>query len=376
MPRNPKPAAHGSSHRHAHVDGSVIKAVHDASLAAQIVRRVPMTYADGADASLDRPAHVRAASGIAWIGGALAVAQDDANFVAIVNPANGSARAITLPAGHGGLRQFDDERGNKARKLDLEALAFVQGDGMSQLIALGSGSRRRRDRLVLVEHPERDEAEAQLFETSAFHDAMRTQRHFSGSELNVEAAVHCGDVLRIFNRGNGAPTDEVPAVDASCEVDWRALIAYARQPDAAEPPPITNVQPYDLGELDGTRLTFTDATLATQPGGADATGYPMLYTAAAEASPDASRDGDVAGSVIGIVRRDGGGNSDGDDAARPVLSARYALLLDEDGSVSKAKIEGIALHPDSRDRLYVVVDADSHDRPSELWEVELQGPWY
>lgn len=352
-----------------------MRAVHDANLAARIVRRVPMTYADGADASLDRPAHVRAASGIAWIGGALAVAQDDANFVAIVNPADGSARAITLPAGHRGLRQFDDERGNKAHKLDLEALAFVQGDGMSQLIALGSGSRRRRDRLVLVEHPEREEPAAQLFETSAFHEAMRTAQDFSGSELNIEGAVQCGDMLRLLNRGNGAPTDEVPAVDATCEVDWRALIAYATQPDAVEPPPITNVQQYDLGELEGTRLSFTDATLAPtmQPGGADATGFPMLYTAAAEASPDASRDGDVAGSVIGIVRRDGEGER---ADARLVLSARYAPLLEEDGGVSKAKVEGIALHPDTRDRLYVVVDADSHDRPSELWEVELQGAWY
>ncbi len=356
----------------------VVTAVRDTGLVARIIRRIPMVYADGADASIDRPAHVRAASGMAWVGGELAVVQDDANFVAIVNPDTGDARAITLPAGHGGLRQFDDGRGNKSRKLDIEALACVHADGVTRLIALGSGSRRRRDRLVLVEHPDRTNAAVQLFETSAFHESLRAIRVFSGSELNVEGAVQCGDMLRLVNRGNGAPEGDLHAVDATCEVNWRELLSHVAQPDHVAPPSVVRVQQYALGELDGIRLTFTDVTFAgaipgTIPGtnANDTGGYPMLYTAAAEASPDASRDGYVSGSALGIVHAalDAPGEP-------PVLIARYTPLQGLDGTLSTAKVEGIALHPTHRDRVYVVVDVDAHDRPSELCEVELQGDWY
>ena len=45
----------------------------DPSLAARVVRSVPLLYAAGADPSLDRPAHVRAASGMARVGDRVAV---------------------------------------------------------------------------------------------------------------------------------------------------------------------------------------------------------------------------------------------------------------------------------------------------------------
>src|SRR4051794_24780273 len=113
----------------------------DPTLSARAVRAVPLLYAEGADAALDRPAHVRSASGIARVAGRIAVIQDDANSVALVNPPTGLARAITLPAGEGGVRQFDDLRGNKRFKLDLESCVLVRdGDGPGMLMALGSGS--------------------------------------------------------------------------------------------------------------------------------------------------------------------------------------------------------------------------------------------
>ena len=68
------------------------------SVAAVVVTRAPLHYAEGADASIDRPAHVRAGSSLAWVPGGIALVQDDANFIAVVDPHDGSARAITMPA--------------------------------------------------------------------------------------------------------------------------------------------------------------------------------------------------------------------------------------------------------------------------------------
>jgi len=90
----------------------------------------------------------------------------------------------------------------------------------------------------------------------------------------------------------------------------------------------------------------------------------MLYSAAAEASPDAVRDGEVAGSAIGVIEeRDG------------TLTARWAELRDRDGGVLPLKAEGIALARGAPGRLLVAVDADAHDHTSELLEVELAGAW-
>jgi len=133
---------------------TLIPGYQDPALRARVVRSIPLLYADGAYAALDRPAHVRAGSGIAWIGGLLAVVQDDANFIALVDPASYDVRALTLPAGEGGVRLFGSDRGNKQLKLDLEAcVALPDGPGGEMLVAFGSGSTPQRERIVLVDTP-------------------------------------------------------------------------------------------------------------------------------------------------------------------------------------------------------------------------------
>ena len=110
------------------------------SLGAQVVARTPLFYRDGAHAGLDRPAHVRAGSALARIDAhTLAVVQDDASFVAILRGAGTEelvVHDVPLPSA-GGVRQFDDARGNKKAKLDLEACIVVRGGAL--LIAFGSG---------------------------------------------------------------------------------------------------------------------------------------------------------------------------------------------------------------------------------------------
>jgi len=104
-----------------------------------------------------------------------------------------------------------------------------------------------------------------------------------------------------------------------------------------------------LGEVDGFRLTFTDAA---------AWGDAIIYTAAAEDSPDAVRDGPVIGSAIGVIR---------------CGEARWCLVRNADGSRYAGKIEGI--QPREGGRAWVVIDRDEPGTPSELSEVVLEGGW-
>jgi len=316
-----------------------IRARHDRSLSARVIRSMPLLYAEGADASLDRPAHVRSASGLTRVAGCVAAVQDDANFVAVIDPATGLARAITLPAGEGGLRQFDDLRGNKRFKLDLESCVTVEDKyGWEMLLAFGSGSLPARERIVLVRGVETDAADARVIDASALYAAFPPG--FRGSELNVEGAAVMGATLRLFNRGNGAARDGLVPVNASCDLDLAALLAFLRDP-AADPPRPTHVVRYDLGAIGGLPLTFTDA--AAVPGA-------LLYAAAAEDSPDATRDGPVAGCAIGLIEGD---------------AARYCEVEGNPG-----KIEGIL--PLSSDRLLAVVDPDDPGTPSTLLEIEFK----
>lgn len=327
-------------------------AQNDPALRARVVRTVPLTYAQGADPAVDRPAHVRAGSGLAWIGGVLAVMQDDANFVALADPATGLCRALTLPAGEGGVRQFDDMRGNKRFKLDLEScVAVPDGQGGELLVGFGSGCSPWRERVLLVHHAAGAEPRVDLRDASAFYAGLREAVEFAGSELNVEGAAWRGGRVILLNRGNGAEWDDHGPVDAVCQVDWAALRAHLDAPAAHPAPPPESIHTYDLGAIDACRLAFTDAV---------AIGDALVFTATAEASPNAVDDGPVAGSAVGVIHADG--------------SARWTMLEDVEGERFDGKVEGVARGPGPR-TLYVVVDRDVPHRPSELCEVELSGDW-
>jgi hypothetical protein len=327
-------------------------AIADPALAAVVVARAPLYYAEGADASLDRPAQVRAGSSLAWVPGGIALIQDDANFVALVDPDGPRVRAILLPAGAAGRRQFDDRRGNKAHKLDLEACVAVDTDDGALLLALGSGSTAAREHVAVVRGWEAADPHVTVVHVPRLYDALRRERAFAGSELNVEGAVYLGDHVRLFGRGNGAPRAGVRPLNATCDLDYRLLLAHIFAPDRGPPPAPTNVMHYELGTLGGIALSFTDATRWRDV---------VLYTATAEESPDATRDGRVAGSVVGII----------DEAGR----TRSAPLADAAGRPFVGKVEGLVAAGAASDRLFAVVDADDPDAASELCTVDLRGPW-
>ena len=330
-----------------------ITATYNSALFARVVRRTPLQYSAGADPALDRPSHVRAGSGLARIGEYLALVQDDANFLVLVEEASRRVHAVTLPAGEDGKRQFDDGRGNKPLKLDLEACVAVPDPAGDLVLGFGSGSTPRREWVLVVGGVQQGMPEVALHHAPALYAGLRNARRFSGSEMNIEGAVWLDGRIRLVNRGNGAPNNNLRPVDATCDLDWTMLRAYLRQPDRPPPPP-TSITQYDLGTLEGQRLGFTDIGLG--PEGM------LFFSATAEDSPDAYRDGPVAGSVLGKFASGG--------------RAEWAPLRDPAGKLFDGKVEGLLVGTPTRDQAYIVVDRDDPAVPSELCEVELEGPWY
>jgi hypothetical protein len=325
---------------------------------ARVVARRPLLYARGADARLDRPPHVRAGSALTAHDGQLAVVQDDACFLAIVDR-DGPVRDVPFPISDG-VRLFDDDRGNKKKKLDLEA-AFVARDG-ALLVALGSGSSPLRERVVLVAHPFGETPRVTIVEAKDLYDVLRSAPAFCGSELNVEGAAVHGDDVVFFQRGNGAPRStpqgEIAPVDATARMSLTALLEHLE--GAGPPPSLREIIQWDLGRAPmdvgptGRRLTFTDG--AVTPSGV------LAFLACAEDSPDATRDGPVSAVAIGTL----------DEAAR---TAELGLVLDESGAPLLDKAEGLAFDAADGARAFVVTDRDDPDAPSELLELRLGDAW-
>jgi hypothetical protein len=323
----------------------------DFSLSAHITRTFPLLYLEGPAPKLDRPPHVRSASGIAWVGTYFVVVQDDANFIALVDSTKQKVTAVTLPAGEGGKRQFDDLRGNKKFKMDLESCVIVSNEGQDLLLTFGSGSNAFREKIVIL----RDlmgTPRPEVYNASELYTALRSTKEFAGSEMNIEGAVFIDKKIRLFNRGNGSSSKGNTPVNSSCDLDWQSLHTYLMNSNE-KPPVLENIVRYALGTLGNLPLGFTDATNCNGK---------LFFSAAAEDSPDAQTDGEVTGSVLGVF--------DGQN------KTRWAEISYADGNRFRGKVEGMTFLENGDHRVFVVIDQDSPNQPSELCEVELIGPWF
>lgn len=327
-----------------------IKANLDSNLKVKITNSTPMQYRGGADESIDRPPHVRAASSVANFAEYIAIVQDDANFLVLIENDYEHVGSIPLPAGPEGKRYFDHERENASKKLDLEGCESVPGTNGEQLLSMGSGTDESREWILTVELDDGNNGDhdIEMVEADRFYSYLRSVDAFSGSRLNVEGVIFDDqDTLILFNRGNYDEQDGVPPVDATAELSWPDFKTHLENPNEVDPPELKNIVPFDLGTLDGVPLTFSDGMHL---------GEHILYSASAEGADDY-----IAGSSIGIIN----GNT-----------ARWAEVIDEDGSAFKGKIEGLITDPDDWNTVYFVIDDDKADEPSEIFEAQLEGNWF
>ena len=222
---------------------------------------------------------------------------------------------------------------------------------MTELVALGSGSKKARERILVLRYDTRTHAVGllRIVDARSLYATLHENTAFSGSELNLEGVVARDDDVLLFQRGNGEARDGLTPVNAVARLSRAALDTYLAAEGATAPPAIRDVVHYDLGESDGVPYTFTDATLS--PRGT------LVFLASAEDSSSAVTDGTVHGTLLGEIGADG--------------SARVAPLVDEQGAPARVKAEGIVLDPHDAARAFLVVDMDDPALPSELLEVVI-----
>ena len=273
----------------------------------------------------DDGSHLSAASGVAAVGEYVYVAPDEDHFVGVFAGEGAGSRARLF---EGELPDDKDER--KRLKADIECLTVVGG----ALLAFGSGSterRRRAARWALDDAGALVGGEPSVFDLSPLYREL--DAHFA--ELNIEGCAAVGDDwLLLAQRGNGADLAN-------------AVVTVGLSDALGGHGPVREVRPYDLGEIDGVPLSFTD--LAPLGDGR------VAFVAAAEDTDDPYLDGENKGSVLGLM-------DDGGDVVD---------LVRIEGA---KKVEGLALAAGGASFL-AVDDPDDRATPSGLYELEMPTGW-
>jgi hypothetical protein len=232
-----------------------------------------------------RPAHVSSASGVARRGDFVYVIGDDELSLAVFRLSQPGAGELR-PALDGRLPDDPDQRSEK--KADLEALTVLppfEGCPFGALLGLGSGSGPGRDRAFAWQLAADGSLEGEPVQLDMEPVYSLLREH--DPELNIEGAAVMGDRLWLLHRGNTKRGENlVGELELS---DVLESVKHDREVDCDE---LLAVRAYDLGDLDGVPLAFSDATpIADQL---------LVFTASAESS-----DGEIRGSVVGTIETSG-----------------------------------------------------------------------
>jgi hypothetical protein len=281
-----------------------------------------------------RPLHLSAASGLICIQSrAYAIADDELHLGVFRLDRNEPGQLIrlfdgTLPAKAGP---------RKKEKPDIEAIVKLPASSKQPhgaLLVLGSGSRANRQRgaILTLDASGGIAGSPRVVDISSLYAAL----HSEFDELNIEGAAVIGNEMLLLQRGNKGD-------------NRNALVRFALDPyidaiSAAGRADIVCIDQFDLGEIAGIPLSFTDA--AALPDGR------LLFVAAAEDTGNAYDDGRCAGAAAGIIKG--------------------STLQRLEPFERPCKIEGVHAHVDGGIiRLLLVTDADDAATPAQLLAATL-----
>ena len=286
-----------------------------------------------------RPPYLSSASGLVRMARQLYVVADDELHLGVF-PFEGTDPGSLLRLFPGELPLPTSAR--KKVKADFEALVLLPPFGRygaGALLALGSGSRNRREVAALLaatEHGVDERTPARRLDTSKVIAALAKEV----DDANVEGAIVVGERLVLMHRGNAKHPSS-----ALVSLDLPPLLASIDDDDKFGKVRVIAARHYELGKIDDAPLTFTDGTTL-----ADGT---ILFSAVAEQADNSYLDGPFRGAAIGEIAPDG--------------QLRRIEYLEQ-----AYKIEGVYAEPVGRHhRLWLVSDADDVNVPAAL----LVGAW-
>ena len=197
------------------------------------------------------------------------VSDDERSLVCLPSSLKGSATLIPLLEGELPM----DQQLRKKMKPDFESIIHLPHS--DSLLCLASGSKENRSKCALVT---KDYQVTELSLQNTFDQLRRII-----PELNIEGGLVLGNIVRLFQRGNGQNRQS-------------AIIDLELSSFLQDKVKDLQVRAIDLGMLDRFPLSFTDACLV---------GPECFFLAAAESTESTYLDGEFLGAVLGKMNRAG-----------------------------------------------------------------------
>ncbi len=279
---------------------------------------------------------IPSASGLEILGDYHYVLSDDSPFLFCIDEKGQSKFRLRIKD------SFEMRNGRIPKKLkpDFESLSALQLQGQDHLLLLGSGSAPLRHFGLLFNT-------ALFTQTPIELEPLYThlQSHLQPGSLNIEALAANETHLFFFQRGNVSGENII----------FRCLLndfmAYIQD---IERIPTFDIFDFELPTFEGVQAGFSGAAWLPQRG------Y-LLFAASLEDTQDAIADGEVLGSMIGLIDLD-------ENAPR----IKQELLTEADGSIYRGKVESVTYWREaSADTFLVKAVTDSDGGHSELLVLEV-----
>jgi len=295
---------------------------------------------------------IPSASGIEVINGIIYIIGDDSPYLFVLNQELQIINKIKLyePA------EIKDGRIPKLCKADLECMSVLSINNYPHLLILGSGSKSpQRDIAFLVKLPTNYNKKHLVLNTYVkdLYDLLRSNEEIvAEGELNLEGAATGKEHFILFNRASGGSRN------AALYFKLEEFVEYIQ--GHTEMTPFPTVYNYELSSLNNILSGFSGGCVFEEK---------VFFSASVENTSNAFDDGEILGSYIGWMKEEDLYNNNEIDK---VYKPKGIVLLEENGSPFKGKIESITILEKDVNTYIALAVTDNDSPSSELLMLEIE----
>lgn len=217
--------------------------------------------------------NVPSGSGITKFNDAYYVIGDDSPYLFRLDKAFNTVDKTRLVASN----NITNGRIIKSEKPDFESLERI---GENEMVIFGSGS-KSPERDIFIRVLFKESIEIEKYDISEFYNQLRSLPILQDSELNIEATAFFNKQIYLFNRRKN--------IIIKCK--YKELLSYIKDEGTF---PKIEIKEYLLPDIKGVESGFSGATiLKNDP--------KIVFTASAEDTDNAYDDGEILGSLIGMI---------------------------------------------------------------------------
>lgn len=275
---------------------------------------------------------IPSASGITVMDSMAYIIGDDATAIYELNLSGFTEQRIFLPS-----IPHDQYREPKSSKHDFESSTFVNWNGKTYLLALGSGSNMpSRDSMMLLNI--RDFKDAKVYSLKNFYRKLQGLTQTDSLQWNIEGATAMRGKLIIANRAD----------NSFFQLTVSDFLSFVIENNSF---PVVDHYKLTLPKLDGYEARLSGlATISTDL---------IAFCASVEATDDWTKDGPISGSYVGWYATD----------KRKILGIH--LLKDDKGTILKQKLESVDIVDTENNIINMLAVSDNDDGKSTLLSLHL-----